>query len=108
MRKNILKEDIHFRVLRIIEENPEINQRELSRLLGVSLGRINFLIKALVEVGQIKLVNFEKNPNKLGYLYLLTSKGVNEKSNLAGQFLKRKVQEYKLLKKEIRSLGGKV
>ncbi len=106
--KNKLKEDIHFRVLHLSEENPQINQREIASKLGVSLGRVNFLIKSLVEIGHIKLKNFDKNPNKLGYLYLLTPEGVLEKSNLTGQFIKRKIKEYKLLKKEIESLGGKL
>jgi EPS-associated MarR family transcriptional regulator len=108
MKKTNLKEDIHFRILHIIEENPEISQRDLSKKLGISLGRINFIIKALVEIGHIKLKNFEKNPNKLRYIYLLTPKGVSEKTNLTSHFLKRKINEFELLKKEIQSLGGKL
>jgi EPS-associated MarR family transcriptional regulator len=107
-RTNSIKEDIHFRVLHALEVNPHMTQRELASLLNVSLGRANFLIKALVEIGHIKLKNFEKNPNKTGYFYLLTPQGILEKSNLTSQFLKRKIKEYEFLKKEIESLGGKL
>jgi EPS-associated MarR family transcriptional regulator len=106
--KNKIKEDIHFRVLRIIDENPKVSQRELASKLGISLGRVNFLIKSLIEIGHVKLRNYDKNPNKLGYFYFLTPKGILEKSNLTGQFLKRKIKEYEFLKKEIESLGGKL
>jgi len=106
MKKVILRDDIHFRVLRAIEENPKISQRALAEKLGISLGRTNFIIKSLVTIGHIKLKNFEKNPNKLGYIYLLTPRGVIEKSNLTAQFLKNKIREYELLKNEIQSLGG--
>jgi EPS-associated MarR family transcriptional regulator len=109
MKKTIsIKEDIHFRVLHALEENPRMTQRELAMKLNISLGRINFILKALLTLGQIKLKNFEKNPNKMGYFYLLTPQGVLEKSSLTGNFLKRKVQEYELLKKEIESLGGEL
>lgn len=109
MKKTILiKEDIHFRVLHALDENPSMTQRELASLLNVSLGRVNFLIKALVEIGHIKLKNFEKNPNKMSYFYLLTPQGILKKSNLTSQFLKRKIKEYEFLKKEIESLGGQL
>ena len=96
--------DIHFRVLNALEENPHITQRELAQKLGVSLGGINFCLKALVEIGHLKINNFQKNSNKSAYLYLLTPTGLSNKAMLATSFLKRKMAEYHALKKEIDSL----
>ncbi len=105
MKKKItIKEDIHFRILWLIEETPGISQRELAKKLKISLGSVNFCIKALIEVGHIKIKNFEKNPNKLNYFYLLTPHGIKKKANLTASFLKRKIAEYNLLKKEIKLL----
>ena len=93
--------DIHFRVLNALEENPHITQRELAQKLGASLGGINFCHKALVEIGHLKINNFQKNSNKSAYLYLLTPTGLSNKAMLATSFLKRKMDEYKALKMEI-------
>jgi len=93
--------DIHFRVLHILEENPHITQRELAHKLGISLGGVNFCIKALIEIGHVKINNFQKNTNKSVYLYLLTPSGISRKTQLATSFLKRKMNEYKALKMEI-------
>ena len=93
--------DIHFRVLHTLEENPHITQRELAQKLGISLGGVNFCLKALVEIGHVKINNFQKNTNKSAYLYLLTSSGISKKTMLAASFLKRKMNEYKALKMEI-------
>ena len=93
--------DIHFRVLHTLEENPHITQRELAQKLGISLGGVNFCLKALVEIGHVKINNFQKNTNKSVYLYLLTPSGISEKAMLATSFLKRKMNEYKALKMEI-------
>jgi EPS-associated MarR family transcriptional regulator len=106
----ILNPDLHFKLLKIIEGKPSISQRELAKELGVSLGSINYCLKALIGVGHIKLENFNANPNKLGYLYILTKKGLMEKAGLTVGFLNRKKLEYEALKKEIdsvqRSLGN--
>ena len=96
--------DVHFRVLHILEEEPEITQRELADKLGISLGGANYCLKALVEIGHIKVGNFSKNPDKSVYLYLLTPKGIAEKAELTAGFLKRKMAEYHALKKEIESI----
>ena len=96
--------DIHLDLLRKLELNPEYTQRELSREMGVSLGKINYCMKKLTEKGLVKLTNFSHNPNKLGYMYLLTPKGIEEKSKLTFSFLKRKIIEYEILKKEINEL----
>ena len=96
--------DIRLDLLRRLESNPEFTQRELSREMGVSLGKVNYCMKKLTEKGLIKLTNFTHNPNKMGYMYLLTPSGIDEKTRLTLSFLKRKVFEYEILKKEINEL----
>ena len=100
--------DIHFRLLNALEENPHMTQRDLAKKLGVSLGGVNYCLKALIEIGHIKMNNFEKNPNKLNYLYLLTPFGIKEKTILTKDFLKRKIDEYQNLKKEIELIQSKI
>jgi EPS-associated MarR family transcriptional regulator len=100
--------DIHFRVLNALEENPHTTQRELAQKLGVSLGGVNFCLKALVEIGHLKINNFQKNSNKSAYLYLLTPTGLSNKAMLATSFLKRKMDEYKALKMEIDLVKSKI
>jgi len=96
--------DLHFRVLSIVEKEPDITQRELAKKLGISLGGVNYCLKALIEIGHIKTRNFNKNPNKLAYLYLLTPQGISKKTLLTTGFLKRKIKEYHALKEEINQL----
>jgi len=100
--------DMHFRVLYLLEEEPELTQRELAQKLGISLGGVNYCLKALIEIGHIKVGNFSKNHNKSTYLYLLTPKGISKKANLTANFLKRKMMEYHALKKEIDAIQLKV
>lgn len=88
----------------LIEKKPHVSQREIANQLGVSLGGINYCLKALVERGYVKVFNFTNNPRKLSYVYLLTPTGIAEKTALAGQFLKRKLVEYEALKAEIELL----
>ena len=97
-------QDIQLDLLRKLESNPEYTQRELSKEMGVSLGKVNYCIRKLTEKGLIKITNFKQNPNKIGYFYLLTPKGIDEKARLTISFLKRKVIEYEILKKEINEL----
>ena len=98
------KDQVHFDLLRKFEANPEYTQRELSKEMGVSLGKVNYCINKLVEKGWVKLTNFSRNPNKVGYIYLLTPKGIEEKTRLTFAFLKMKIEEYEMLKEEINSL----
>ena len=100
--------ELQFRVLRLLESNPHLSQRELSKSLGVSLGGINYCLNALVAKGSIKIQNFRNNKNKWVYAYLLTQQGLAEKTALTGSFLKRKMQEYQLLKEEIEALSKEV
>jgi EPS-associated MarR family transcriptional regulator len=91
-------------VLRLLQENPQLTQRELAQALGVSLGKTNFCIKALLEKGLIKLNNFQNSRHKLAYSYLLTPAGIAEKSAITARFLQQKMAEYKQLKTVIASL----
>ena len=97
-------QDIRLDLLRKLESSPHFTQRQLSRAMGVSLGQVNYCMKKLNEKGLIKLTNFTHNPNKMGYAYLLTPSGIEEKSRLTFSFLKRKIIEYEVLKKEINTL----
>tara|TARA_Y100000385_G_scaffold132844_1_gene138044 strand:+ start:260 stop:595 length:336 start_codon:yes stop_codon:yes gene_type:complete len=98
------QKDIRLDLLRKLESNPESTQRELSQDMGVSLGKVNYCMKKLTEKGLVKITNFKQNPNKLGYAYLLTPRGIDEKAKLTISFLKSKVIEYEILKKEINDL----
>tara|TARA_A100001015_G_C14921730_1_gene684590 strand:+ start:819 stop:1118 length:300 start_codon:yes stop_codon:yes gene_type:complete len=95
------KDQDYFDVLRVIKKKPKSSQRELAEDLGFSLGKLNYCIKALQYKGLIKMQNFKKNPNKLNYIYVLTPKGISEKSKLTLNFMKRKMREYDELKKEL-------
>ena len=96
-----------FDVLRKISKKPSANQRELASELEISLGKLNFVLKGLKKKGLIKIRNFKKNPNKSRYLYLLTPKGITEKTNLTINFMKRKMEEYDELREELKIKKGK-
>lgn len=98
------RKDIRLDLLQKIELNPDYTQRELSKEMGVSLGKINYCLKKLTEKGWVKLINFSKSSNKDGYVYFLTPKGLEEKSRLTFTFLKVKMKEYEILKEEISKL----
>ena len=99
--KNLRESNEHFEILRKIKKKPESTQRELAEDLGMSLGKLNYCLKALQNKGLIKLENFKKNPKKVNYLYILTPKGLAEKTKLTINFMKRKMREYDELKKEL-------
>lgn len=103
MSRNI-KEDVHFRVLRILQQRPEISQRELAEEVGIALGKMNYVLGALAEKGFVKIQNFRNAESKLRYAYILTPAGVAAKAELTAGFLKRKIAEYEALKAEIESL----
>jgi EPS-associated MarR family transcriptional regulator len=103
-----VKTDMRYRVLALIEANPAITQRALAATLGVSLGRVNYGLRALVEKGLIKVNNFKQSETKLTYAYLLTPSGVMEKSALTKAFLARKMEEFDALKAEIEALQGQL
>ena len=93
----------HFNVLRKIQNKPNSTQRELAEELGFSLGKLNYCLKALQNKGLVKIKNFKRNPNKINYFYVLTPKGIAEKTKLTINFMKRKMKEYDELKKELES-----
>jgi EPS-associated MarR family transcriptional regulator len=96
--------EIHFQVLRAIAQNPDLTQRELAAELGISLGKANYCLKALVVKGLVKIESFAKSKNKLGYAYLLTPQGVAQKAALTTSFLRHKLEEYESLRSEIEML----
>lgn len=109
----MFSEETHYKIFKLLEANPQVSQRELAEELGVSLGKANYCLRALIEKGWVKADNFRKNTDKRGYLYLLTPKGIDEKTRITARFLKRKLDEYESLKREIeilrqevQSLGG--
>ena len=98
------REDVHFRVLRLLECRPDASQREIAEELGVSLGAINFCVKALIDKGHIKLANFKASKNKLGYVYVLTPEGIAHRAQLAAGFIKRKMAEFEAIQAELEQL----
>lgn len=98
------REDVHFRVLRLLESRPDASQREIAEELGVSLGAINFCVKALIDKGHIKLANFKASKNKLGYVYVLTPDGIAHRAQLASRFIERKLAEYEAIRCELEQL----
>ncbi len=100
----MLTDEYRYKILKILEAHPEISQRDLARELDISLGRVNFCLKALIEKGLLKATNFRNSHNKLAYMYLLTPRGIEEKSVMTARFLKIKMQEYANLEAEIKEL----
>jgi len=97
-------QETHLKVLRHLEENPDVTQRELAEALGISLGKANYCLKALIGKGMVKAKNFKNSANKRAYLYILTPKGIETKAKISVRFLQRKVEEYEALKIEIDQL----
>jgi len=100
--------EIHLKVLRHIEDHPEVTQRELAKALDVSLGKANYCLKALIDKGFIKARNFRNSNNKRAYLYKLTPTGIEAKARISVMFLRRKMQEYEQLKNEIDQLQNEI
>jgi len=98
------RDEVRLRVLRALEDNPELSQRQLAAALGVSLGGVNYAVKALVERGFVKVKNFSRSDNKVAYLYVLTPSGLAEKVSVATALLGRKLEEYEVLTSEIEAL----
>lgn len=104
----MLNQELEYLALKILEQQPHLTQRQLSEALGVSLGKTNYILKSLIDVGWVKLDNFQKSNNKWGYAYLLTPKGMTEKAEITIRFLKRKQQEYNELQMEISQLQREI
>ena len=103
-RNKAKQEDTHFRILRLLQENPNLTQRGLADAVGISLGALNYCLNALMDKGLIKIRSFRSSKHKLAYAYLLTPSGIGRKAELAARFLSRKLQEYEQLKAEIEAL----
>jgi MarR family transcriptional regulator, temperature-dependent positive regulator of motility len=101
-------EDTHYQVLKILEQNPQISQRELAGEMGVSLGKVNYCLKALMDKGLVKAKNFKNSANKRAYFYVLTPRGIEAKARISVRFLQRKLEEYEALRAEIEELRAEV
>jgi EPS-associated MarR family transcriptional regulator len=107
-RQAKLQEDTYFRVMRLLQDNPDLTQRQLAEKLGISVGGLNYCLKALMEKGLVKMKNFANSKNKFGYRYVLTPSGLAEKAAITHRFLQRKMDEYEALKAEIDALRAEV
>jgi EPS-associated MarR family transcriptional regulator len=104
----MINQELEYRTLKILEQQPDLTQRQLAEELGVSLGKTNYLIKSLIGVGWVKFGNFQRSDNKWGYAYLLTPMGIVEKAGITARFLVKKQQEHTLLQEEIAQLQEEV
>ena len=100
--------DEHYQVMHILQKNPQLTQRELSRELGLSLGKLHYCLNALIDKGWIKIVNFTQSNTKHRYLYLITPQGVYEKAQMTKEFMNRKIKEYEALRLEIDALKNEI
>ena len=107
-RQAKIQEDTHFRIMRILQETPDLTQRELAGKLGMSVGGLNYCLNALIDKGLVKMQSFSNSKNKFKYVYLLTPMGIAEKVALTTRFLSRKMEEYEALKIEIEVLKSEV
>ena len=107
-KRSKLHEDTHFRVLRLLQDNPELSQRELAEAVGVSVGGMNYVLNALIDKGLVKLGNFTASEDKRRYAYVLTPKGIREKLLITGRFLQRKLAEHEALSAEIKALKSEL
>lgn len=107
-RRSQLQEDTYFRVLRMLQDNPDLTQRDIAERLGVSTSGLNYCLNALIDKGWVKVQNFSQSKNKFGYIYVLTPQGIVEKVTLTSRFLKRKQAEYEALRAEIDGLTSEL
>ena len=106
--KNMLSDEARYRLLKLLSENPEMSQRDLAKALDMSLGKANYCMRALIEQGWIKVINFRNSRHKAGYIYQLTPKGISEKAHATHSFLMQKIKEYEQLKEEINELRNEM
>ena len=100
----MLSDEYRYKIMKVLESNPEISQRKLASELGISLGRVNYCMQALMEAGLVRVRNFRSSKKKSGYVYHLTPRGIEEKLRVTSRFLKRKMKEYEELEKEIEQM----
>ncbi len=106
--KSQFRENLRFRVLRLLQDDPTLSNREIARKLGVSVGGVHYCLKALADKGMIKIRNFRASDNKLHYAYIVTPNGISERAMLASRFLQRKMSEYEALKAEIEMISQEI
>jgi len=99
-----MNEETSYKLINLVEQQPDISQRELAKEMGISLGKTNYCLKALMDKGWLKARNFKNSNNKIAYAYVLTPRGLSEKTKITARFLKRKLHEYEMLKSEIEQL----
>lgn len=104
----MISDEYRYKILKALEANPAISQRELAHELGISLGKVNYCVKALVERGMVKARNFKNSANKRGYIYVLTPKGIEDRAAVTTRFLSKKLAEYDALRQEIEDLRSEV
>jgi EPS-associated MarR family transcriptional regulator len=104
----MLSDETRYKLMRVLQENPEMSQRALAKELGISLGKVNFCLQALIKTGLVKAKNFSNSENKMAYMYLLTPRGLEQKAALAVQYLRAKTFEYESLRMEIARLRREV
>jgi len=104
----MLSDEYRYKILRLLEADPQMSQRDLSRALGISLGKVNYCLQALIDKGLVKANNFKNSQNKKAYMYLLTRRGIAEKARTTVRFLQHKIREYENLQREIESLKREV
>jgi EPS-associated MarR family transcriptional regulator len=104
----VLSDEVRYNLLRLLEANPAMSQRDVARQLGMSLGKVNFCVQALVEKGILKATNFKNSKRKAAYMYLLTPRGIEEKAQVTARFLQKKIQEYEELRADIARIREEV
>jgi EPS-associated MarR family transcriptional regulator len=104
----VLSDEVRYNLLRLLEANPAMSQRDVARQLGISLGKVNFCVQALVEKGILKATNFKNSKRKAAYMYLLTPRGIEEKAQVTARFLQKKIQEYEELRADIARIREEV
>ena len=104
----MITDEVRYRLLKLLKPNPALSQREVARELGISLGKVNYCLQALIGKGWIKVSNFKNSRNKIGYMYLLTPRGIEAKARLTAEFLRYKLQEHKTLVDEIEQIRDEV
>jgi EPS-associated MarR family transcriptional regulator len=105
---SVLSDENRYLLLKLLEENPKMSQRQIAAALGISLGKVNFCLRALIEIGSVKVANFKRSSDKKAYAYFLTAKGIDEKARVTLRFLAKKQNEYEELKREINELKNEV
>jgi EPS-associated MarR family transcriptional regulator len=100
--------ETRYRLLKLVESNPNLTQREMAAKMGLSLGKFNYCLKELVKKGIVKIDRFTSSDNKAAYMYLLTPRGIEEKTKITARFLKRKMKEYEEIKQQIEELNGEM